>query len=151
MFSRIGVWLDYRKALIVRVNDEGIDLVRISSDVERKHRSTGGVRSRWPWWHRSSRSSDVLGIRRGHEVHKYFQDISRATQGADDLYIFGPGTAKTGLKNFLAKHLKTTLADEELESAESRLTEGEIIAQVRRYFGRSAPRLDLTDRQGQRV
>ena len=47
MNKQAGLWIDHRKAIIVIVTDEGEELKKITSNMEKHVRFTGGTVRRW--------------------------------------------------------------------------------------------------------
>jgi len=52
MRSRVGLWIDHRKAIVVTVTDEGEEITLTISGVERQLRRSGDSLSRVPMNHR---------------------------------------------------------------------------------------------------
>ena len=135
-----GIWVDRNKAYIVDFYGNDCDVRQIESDVEKKHRSTGGLGARLPWWGRSLGSSEKTDERRREQLKRFFAAIDEATEGKDNLMILGPGKAKHDLKKYFLTHGHREEHLAQLETTKSRITEGEIVALMRDLCGKTLPR-----------
>ena len=141
MSQKIGLWLDYERALIVRLNEASVEIDHINSSVEPKRRSTGGVRSSRPYWHRSVNSAKKQDTRRDQEIQRYFSELEAALGKPDSLYIVGPGEAKQNFRNYLLDDGFSENQVDFCDTSSSRETEGQIVARIKAHFGMDAPRL----------
>lgn len=139
MRGQVGVWVDFKRALVVHFDDEGVHTQQIESDVESKHRSTGGAGASKPFWHRSVNSGSREDARRDNEIASYYGEIAKAVDGCNNILVCGPGEAKLGLKSFLEESRKPA-PEVMCESTESHITDAQIVAHIRDKFGNGAPR-----------
>ena len=138
MSSKVGVWLDHRKSVIVTLNSNGENITHIVSRVE-KHLERGGdspLKGRYEP-HQvpadDSRQRALTG-----ELNIYYDDVIAALRDCENLLLFGPGEAKGELHKRLAKaKLGPRVVAVETED---KMTDPQIIAKVHAYFGVSAPR-----------
>jgi hypothetical protein len=139
MTDQAGVWIDHRRAVIVVLSADGEHCHEIVSKVE-KHLERGGDRP----MHGShearqvpaddSRQRALTG-----ELNGYFDAVIAALRPFAPLLLFGPGEAKAELH---ARLIKTKLgAAVAAVETEDKMTNPQIIAKVRTYFGESAPRV----------
>ena len=134
METRIGIWIDRRKAVIVALTDEETSVHTIVSQVERHTRLSGGSRSATLYGPQDVASESRLEERLQHQMRRYLQEVVEAVRGADAIVIFGPGEAKQALAREI--HRIKALAPRLVAVERSdKLTERQFVAKVRRYFG----------------
>lgn len=127
MKKKIGLWIDNREAIVVKLTDNGEQITRIYSDSEKQIRYTGSSRKG------GLQTTETIRSRKfDMQLGKYFDDIIAHIRGADMIQIFGPGAAKDGLLKRMEKAgLKERIV--EIETADS-MTDHQITAKVREYF-----------------
>ena len=95
MKKNIGLWIDHRKAVIVIVTEDGEELKKITSNMEKHVRFTGGNGSE------DGSSEDVRDRQFGNHLNSYYDEVITVIRGADSIQIFGPGEAKGELEKRL--------------------------------------------------
>lgn len=130
----VGIWLDKHKALILKIDGTALEKVELESDLERQHRSTGGVRSAWHFWHRSTFSSRRMQERRLNALKGFFKLIDELLRIDDIVFILGPGEAKHSLKQYLLEHGHKSENIHPLGVTTSRVRQAEIIARIKQHF-----------------
>jgi len=124
--KQIGLWIDHRKAVIVIVTDEGEELKKITSNMEKHVRFTGGTASE------DGSTEDVRDRQFGNHLNSYYDEVIAVIRGADTLQIFGPGEAKGELEKRLEhKGLKPPIVAVE---AVDKMTDRQISAKVRAHL-----------------
>jgi hypothetical protein len=138
MADKAGVWIDHRRAVVVALSEGGERLSEILSQVE-KHAERGGDRPMQGSYEShqvpadDSRQRALTG-----ELNGYYDAVIAAIRGYSPVLLFGPGEAKGELhKRLVKKKLGDAVADVQTTD---KLTNPQIIAKVRAYFGDSAPR-----------
>ena len=127
MKKKIGLWIDNREAVIVRLTDEDEQIIRVISDAEKQIRFEGGSRKDG-----LQTTETIQGRKFEMQLGKYFDDIIAHIRDAEMIQIFGPGEAKDGLlKRIENDNLKERIV--KIETADS-MTENQIAAKVRAYF-----------------
>lgn len=142
MKKQTGIWLDLRNAWIINLpieHDGEIVVDHITSEIE-ESAAVGGTRSRTPWGPQGGDNQRSIEERRHHEEKHYFTSILRHVQpGTEEVVIFGPSEAKHGLNNlFASQHVHPQIVGVE---AADHMTQHQMTAWVRNYFGRPAPRI----------
>jgi hypothetical protein len=124
--KQIGLWIDHRKAVIVIVTDDGEELRKITSNVEKHVRFTGGTASE------DGSTEDVRDRQFGNHLNSYYDEVIAVIRGADSIQIFGPGEAKGELEKRLEHEgLKShILAVETVD----KMTDRQISAKVREHL-----------------
>lgn len=142
MKKQTGIWIDLRNAWVINLpieHDGEIVIEHIISEIE-EGEAVGGTRSRTPWGPQHGNDQSKLEERRHHEEKHFFTNILKHIHPTtEELVIFGPSEAKYGLDNLIAKqHAAPKIMGVE---AADKMTEHQMTAWVRNYFGRPAPRL----------
>jgi hypothetical protein len=138
MSDKAGVWIDHRRALVVVLSAGGEHCTEIRSEVE-KHLERGGDRPMHGSYEArqvpadDSRQRALTG-----ELNSYFDAVIEALQEFSPLLIFGPGEAKGELHKRLIKKKPGVAVAAVL--TEDKVTDRQIMAKVRSYFGSDAPR-----------
>jgi len=126
MKKQIGLWIDHRKAVIAIVSDEGEELKKITSNMEKHVRFTGGRASE------DGSTEDVRDRQFGNHLNSYYDEVIAVIRGADSIQIFGPGEAKGELEKRLEREgLKARIFA--IETVD-KMTDRQISAKVRQHL-----------------
>ena len=79
-------------------------------------------------------AEDKRARKRQHHLHRFYAGLIETVQGAERLYLFGPGTAKEELAKKLRKS-KPLAAKIAAVDTVDKMTEPQIVAKVRQFFG----------------
>jgi hypothetical protein len=125
MKSKVGLWIDHRKAVIVTVTDEGEETKQISSGMEKHIRFSSDASE-------DGSPEDVRDRQFGNHLNKFYADVIACLREAETIQIFGPGEAKGELETRLEKEgLKGRIV--EIETMD-KMTDRQIAAKVRQHF-----------------
>jgi hypothetical protein len=129
-----GLWLDHRKAVIISITDDGENIERVESNVERKVRLSGGSRTgKTPYGPQQVAVDGKQETRMKRQLRNYYQEIIRRIRDANKILILGPGEAKTEFKKEMEKSRELTAKIAIIE-AEDKMTEKQIAAKARQFF-----------------
>jgi hypothetical protein len=95
MKKQAGLWIDHRKAVIVIVTDEGEEIKKIASNMERHVRFTGGTASEL------GSTEDMRDREFANHLNSYYDRVIAVLRDAASIQIFGPGEAKGELRKRL--------------------------------------------------
>lgn len=127
-----GIWMDQTKAIIVRVNGDDTSVEHLTTTVEPKHKSTSGVRSKRPYWHRTVNSAKRNELHREGDIRRFFERVETAIGNEVPLIVCGPGEGKEAFCRYLEEHRRARPAT---ATTTSRLTEAQIIARLKAACG----------------
>jgi hypothetical protein len=132
MRTKVGLWIDHRKALIVAVTDKGEEIRLIISKVEKQLGRSGGIRSTASYEPQQVPADDSRERKFTGHLNIYYNAVIACIRDAESILIFGPGEAKGELKkrlirNKLGGHIVG------IETID-RMTDRQIAAKVRWYF-----------------
>jgi len=132
MRTKMGLWIDHRKAVIVAVTDEGEEIGLILSKVEKQLRRSGNspLKGRYDSRRVPSDSSRQRTFTR--HLNIYYEAVIACLRDAESILIFGPGEAKGELQKRLEKgKLGGRIAAVETVD---KMTDRQIAAKVREHF-----------------
>jgi len=132
MGTKVGLWIDHRKALIVAVTDKGEEIRLIISKVEKQPGRSGGLRSTTPYESQLVPADDSRERKSTGHLNIYYNAVIACILDAESILIFGPGEAKGELKKRLMKN-KLGGRIVGIETID-RMTDRQIAAKVRQYF-----------------
>ena len=138
MRTKVGLWIDHRKALIVAVTDKGEEIRLIISKVEKQPGRSGGLRSTTPYESQLVPADDSRQRKFTGHLNIYYDAVIACIRDAESILIFGPGEAKGELK----KRLERNKLGGRIVGIETidRMTDRQIAAKVRQYFKEKSSR-----------
>jgi len=136
MKKEIGLWIDHRKAVIVIVTDDGEEIKKISSDMEKRVRFSGGTAA-------DGLTEGARDRQLGNHLNSYYDQVVAVIRDADAIQIFGPGEAKGELEKRL-EHAGLKASIFALETAD-KMTDHQISAKVRERFLTSNSRSEVKE------
>ena len=124
MKTNVGIWIDHRKAVVVRLRDEDEEILELVSHMEKHVRYSGGAAE--------SSGEDQRDVRFAGHLHKYYDKIVSYVRDADSILLLGPGEAKVELKTRLENEaLGGRITGIEIVD---KMTDRQIAARVRQHF-----------------
>ena len=132
MPTKVGVWIDHRKAVVVVVTEEGEEIGLIISKVEEQLRRSGDSPLKGTFEAQRVPADDRRQRALTRYLNIYYDAVISCIREADSILIFGPGEAKNELEKRLEKsNLGGRIAS--IETAD-KMTDKEIAAKVRQRF-----------------
>ena len=132
MPTKVGVWIDHRKAVVVVVTEEGEEIGLIISKVEEQLRRSGDSPLKGSFEAQRVPADDRRQRALTRYLNIYYDAVISCIREADSILIFGPGEAKNELEKRLEKsNLGGRIAS--IETAD-KMTDKEIAAKVRQRF-----------------
>jgi hypothetical protein len=131
MNNRVGVWVDHREAIVVKLSDSGEETVRLKSGAESQLRRssdhTTGTFEPLNVPADDTRENIFMA-----DLNKFYDGVISHLSHAGAILIMGPGEAKKELKNRMAA--KHSVAGNVLVETADSMTEAQIVAKVRKHF-----------------
>jgi hypothetical protein len=132
MRTRIGLWIDHRKAIVVAITDKGEEIGLIISKTEKQLRRSGDSPLKGPYESQLVPADDSRQRARTGHLKIYYDAVIACIGDAESILIFGPGEAKGELKKHLAKkRLGGRIVGVETVD---KMTDRQIAAKVRKHF-----------------
>ena len=132
MKTKVGLWIDHRKAIIVTVTDKGEELGLIISRVEKQPRRSGDSPLKGSYEPHHVQAEDSRQRTFTGHLNIYYDAVIAPIRDAEAILIFGPGEAKGELKERLEKHgLGGRIVG--IETVD-RMTDRQVAAKVKQYF-----------------
>ena len=124
MKKQVGLWIDHRESVIVIVTDEGEEMKRVTSNLKKHVRFSGGAQA--------VSEEDIRDNKFSGHLSKYYDKVITCIGDAESILIFGPGEAKSELEKRLErKGLSGRIVGIE---AVDKMTDRQIAAKVRQRF-----------------
>jgi hypothetical protein len=132
MGTRVGLWIDHRKAVVITVTEEEEEIELIISKVEKQLRRSGDSPLKGPYEPLQVPAADSRQKTFTGHLNIYYDAVIACIRNAESILIFGPGEAKDELK----KRLEKDNLGERITGIETvdKMTDRQIAAKVRRYF-----------------
>ena len=132
MRTRVGLWIDHRKAIVVAVTDKGEEIGLVISKVEKQLRRSGDSPLKGPYESLQVPADDSRQRTFAGHLNIYYDAVIASIRDAESILIFGPGEAKVELKERLeASNLGGRVVG--VETAD-KMTDRQIAAKVRKRF-----------------
>ena len=132
MKTKVGLWIDHRKAIVVAVTDKGEEIKLIISKVEKQLRRSGDSPLKGPYEPQQVPAGDSRQRSLKGHLNIYYDAVIASIRAAESILIFGPGEAKGELKTRLERdNLGGRIVG--IETVD-KMTGHQISAKVRKYF-----------------
>lgn len=132
MRTKVGLWIDHRKAIIVVISDKGEEIGLVISNVEKQLRRSGDSPLKGPYEAQQVPADDSRQKALTGHLNRYYDAVMAGIGDAEAILIFGPGEAKGELTKRLAKN-KLGGRIVAVETVD-KLTDRQIAAKVRHHF-----------------
>ena len=121
----VAVWIDHKEARVFHVGAGSFDVATLHAPHAHLHRHPKGAEG----------AHDHPD-----DAKRFFHDVARALDGADEILVVGPSTAKLELVRYLQKH--DHLLEAKIVGVETvdHPSDGQLVDYVKRYF-RAADRM----------
>ncbi len=132
MGTKVGLWIDHRKATIVAVTDKGEEARLIISKAEKQLRRSGDSPLKGSYEKLQVPADDSRQKTFTGHLNIYYDAVIAAMRDAESILIFGPGEAKGELR----KRLERNNLGGRIVAFETvdKMTDRQIAAKVRQYF-----------------
>jgi len=131
MTSKIGVWIDHREAIVVKLSDSGEETVHIQSGAESQLRRSSD-HTTGTFEPLQVPSDDTRERKFTAELNTFYDEVIAQLRDAGAILIIGPGEAKTELKNRMG--LKHPVAGNIVVEAADSMTKAQVVSRVRKHF-----------------
>jgi len=131
MKKEMGVWVDHRRAVVVRLNGNGEEIVTVDSDAEKQLRRAGD-RTGGTFEPQDVVADDTQQRKFQASLNDYYDEISTQLKDATAILIMGPGEAPAELRKRI-ESASSLRAPIHLQKTD-RLTDPQIAAAVRDHF-----------------
>jgi len=134
MRTKVGLWIDHRKAIIVAVTDKGEEIGLVVSKVEKQLQRSGDSPLKGSYEARKVPADDSRQRTFTGHLNIYYEAVIACLRDAESILIFGPGEAKGELK----KRLEKSKLGGHIVGIETvdKMTDRQIATKVRQYFAK---------------
>jgi len=135
MSTKVGLWIDHRKAIVVSIKENGEEIQEIKSDVEKQPRRSGDSPLKGTYEAVQVPADDILQRTFTESLNVYYDKVIASIGSAESILIFGPSTAKDELK----ERLKENNLDSRIVGIDTvdKMTDHQIAAKTRLKFVKS--------------
>ena len=132
MKTKVGVWIDHSKAVIVDVTNTQEDTRIILSEVESQLQRTGDSPLKGRFESQQVPADDNRQRAYTEHLNGFYDEVIACLRNAGEILILGPGEAKGELK----KHLESNRMGACIMAVEpaDKMTDPQIAAKVRQHF-----------------
>ena len=134
METKVGLWIDHRKAIVVTVTNNGEEISLTISAAEKQLRRSGDSPLKGRYESQQVPADDSHQRSFTGHLNIYYDAVIACIGDAESILIFGPGEAKGELK----KRLEKSKLGERIGGVETvdKMTNRQIAAKVRKHFGK---------------
>lgn len=132
MRTKVGVWIDHKKAIVVAVTDKGEEIGLVISMVEKQLQRSGDSPLKGRYESQKVPADDSRQRTFTENLNIYYDAVIASIRNAESILIFGPGEAKGELKQRLEKN-KLGGRIVGIETVD-KMTDRQISAKIRQYF-----------------
>ena len=132
MRTKVGVWIDHKKAIVVAVTDKGEEIGLVISMVEKHLQRSGDSPLKGRYESQKVPADDSRQRTFTENLNIYYDAVIASIRDAESILIFGPGEAKGELKQRLEKS-KLGGRIVGIETVD-KMTDRQISAKIRQYF-----------------
>jgi hypothetical protein len=132
MGTKVGLWIDHRKAIVIALTDKGEEIRLVVSAIEKQARRSLSSRHTGPYEPQQVPADDSRQRAFTGHLDIYYDAVIASIRDAESILIFGPGEAKGELK----KRLERISLDGRIVGVETvdKMTDRQIAAKIRRHF-----------------
>ncbi len=131
MRTRVGLWIDHRKAIIVAITDKSEEIGLIISKVEKQTRRSGDSPMKGSYESQQVPADDTRQRALAGHLNIYYDSVIASIHLAESILLFGPGEAKNELHELVEQHLDAHIVG--IETVD-KMTDRQIAAKVREHF-----------------
>ena len=102
MRTKVGLWIDHRKAIVVTVTDEGQEIGLVISTVQKQLRRSGDSPLKGPYEQQQVPADDSRQRTFTGHLNIYYDAVIACIRDAESILLFGPGEAKGEIEKRLA-------------------------------------------------
>ena len=132
MRTKVGLWIDHKKAIVVAITEKGEEIGLVISMVEKHLQRSGDSPLKGRYESQKVPADDSRQRTFTENLNIYYDAVIASIRDAESILIFGPGEAKGELKKRLEKS-KLGGRIVGLETVD-KMTNRQISAKIRQYF-----------------
>lgn len=136
MKKQSGIWIDRKKAVIVRLIGKGQELKIVDSSIEGRERVPGEKKMFARFNYQFPNFKSKKEKRDAHEIHNYLKRVVDEIKDTDEVVIFGPAQMKTELEKYILDESSHLPVIRRVETTDD-MTENEKVAWVKNFFHES--------------
>lgn len=135
MSNRIGVWLDSKKAVVVRLNESDSKLKLIESGIKGREREPGQGKKFGRFGMHFISFEKSKQRKNAEKEKRFFKSIIDEIKNSQEVVVFGPSETKTKLQKEIIENKSLKLELSGVKDADS-MSDNQITAWVKDYFNK---------------
>lgn len=139
MQTTAGIWIDHRRAVVVRISKKAEQVRRITSSVEKQLRRSGRTHPRATYESRGKAAGELREREFRSPPANFYDEVIACLDGATTILIFGSGDAKDGLLQRIEG--KAVPGRSVSLATAAKMADAEIIAEVQKQIRIAAAQL----------
>jgi len=135
MKNNIGIWIDTKQAIVVKLSNNHHSLKKIESNIITRERVPGESKKFGRFGGQYLTYEKNRKNRKNEQINVYLKSLFKEMMNSDSIVVFGP----SNMKNILAKEIKNNLQFKNnlIGVANSdHLTDNQIVAWVKNFFSK---------------
>jgi stalled ribosome rescue protein Dom34 len=121
MTKYLAVWIDHKEARVFSIHPGKVDETTVTAPLQNIH-------------HKHAKGEE--GVRaHPNDAKQFFHDVAQALEGAEQILVVGPSTAKLELLRYLHQHNRLLEARIVGVETADHPTDGQLVAHAKKYFG----------------
>ncbi len=119
MSKQVAIWIDHKEARIIHVNPNKVDEMTVTAPQHVHHKHPKGPEG-------AKEHPD--------DAKRFFHEVARSLEGAEEILIVGPSTAKLEFIRYVHQHEHALEAKIVGIETVDHPTDGQLVAYARKYF-----------------
>ena len=135
MKNNIGIWIDTKQAIVVKLSNSQHSLKKIESNILTRERVPGESKKFGRFGGQYLTYEKNRKNRKNEQINVYLKSLFKEIMNSDSIVVFGP----SNMKNILAKEIKSNLQFKNnlVGVANSdHLTDNQIVAWVKKFYSK---------------
>ena len=137
MKKQSGIWIDRKKAVVVRLIGKGQELKIVYSFIERREKVPGEKKMFTRFNYQFPNFKNKKENRNAHEIHNYLKRVVDEIKDTDEVVIFRPAQMKTEVEKYILDESSHLPVIRRVETTDD-MTENEKVAWVKNFFRESS-------------
>jgi stalled ribosome rescue protein Dom34 len=127
MSKYLAVWIDQKEARVFPIHSGKAEETTVTAPLHN--------------FHRKHPHKDDGAQSHANDAKRFFCDVAQALEGAEQILVVGPSHAKLDLLRYLHEHNRSLEAKVVGIETVDHPTDGQLVAQAKKYFGMSEARV----------
>lgn len=137
MTKQVGIWIDHKKAVIIKLDGKREHIEEVLSNVDSRERVEGESDNKSRLFFQSIFPDKKMSNRKEEQLKKFYDRVIEKVKFYESILIFGPSSAKQELKEKIENRNDLQVNGVTTEPI-SKITRNQMVARVRDFFSVSS-------------